>query len=475
MHLLTEERTESMIKEIQNKVKAYIERYELLTEGDKVIVGVSGGADSIALLHLLYEMRQAYALDLEVAHIHHGLRKAADQEMQYVQTLCEQLGLICHVHHCDIGQVAKALGMSEEAAGREERYKFFISLTNDCAKIATAHTMNDQAETMIMRFVRGTDVKGLGGIRPKRANIIRPILGLDRREVERYCELKNLHYYQDESNFSTKYTRNKIRLECLPYIKTHFNEKIVKTLSDHAELYQQEEFFLEKYVSQRIEEIVLFGERQAKVDIEKLMAQEMYIQKKLMMQVIERLQGSAKDFSLVHISDCLALCKKQSGKAIHLPHQLSVTRIYETLLIEKQQEVIFTNHEDRLQLGINNIEELDVTVICRLIDMKTFEQTKQNMYTKYIDYDKIKDNLRIRTKLPGDVIVLEYGSKKVKKLLSDAKIPMHARERLPMIVDGEKVVWVVGLRLSSQYFITKDTRHILEIKILNRKAQEGLC
>ncbi len=464
-----------MIDKIQKKFKAYIKAYDLLHEGDKIIVGVSGGADSVALLDLLYSIKDTYRLELEIAHIHHGLRAAADEEVAYVKHLGESLGLKCHVHYCNIQTLAKTEKLSEEEAGRNERYKFFISLTNEYAKIATAHTANDQAETLIMRFLRGSDVKGLGGILPKRDNIIRPLLCLTREEVEIYCEERQLHYHQDESNFEKKYTRNKVRLECLPYIKTHFNEGIIRTLSEHATLYQEEEAFLEDYIQKCLPRIVSIEDKQAKINIEALKKETRYIQKKLIYKTIECLGEGTKDLSLVHINDCLQLCEKQSGRQIILPNKLCVKRVYDFLRVEKRREGIFTNYENRLQLGINKIEMLEATVYCELVDRKTFEQSNQNMYTKYIDYDKIKDNLRIRNKQSGDKIALEYGSKTLKKLLSDAKIPADMREQIPVIVDGEWTVWAVGVRLSSQYFVTEDTKHILEIKILKRKTQEGLC
>lgn len=464
-----------IIREIQQKIMNYISKYELLHQGDTIVVGVSGGADSIMLLDFLNSQKDYYGIHLKVAHVHHGIRKEADEEQRYVETLCQQLDLPCYTHHCNIKDIARTDKVSEEEAGRQERYNFFISLSNGCDKIATAHTVNDQAETMLMRFFRGSDIRGLGGILPKRDQIIRPILCLTREEVEKYCELRALKYYQDQTNFETYYTRNKIRLECLPYIKQAFNPNIITTLASHSTLYQEEEEFLSEYVDRLYEKCVTYNGEELKISKSYLQQEKVYMQKKLLLKCIGMMAKSTKDIAMIHINQCIELADRQTGKAIHLPYGLIVTRQYEHLVLKKSEEVIFTNYEYRLQLGINRVESFNLEVECTLKDRKTFEQSKENMYTKYIDYDKIKDNLRIRSRKTGDTIMLANGSKKLKKLLIDEKIPQELRQQIPLVVDHEQIIWIVGSRLSSKYFVTKDTRNILEIKILNKNTQEGLC
>ena len=217
-----------MSREIENKVRKFIDKYDLIQSGDHLIAGVSGGADSMMLLHFLYTHQQEYAIQIIVAHVHHGIRQEAEEDARFVEEMAKKWELPYYRHNCHVKELAKLKGISEEEAGRIERYNFFISLSNPYSKIVTAHTMNDQAETLLMRFFRGTDLRGLGGIAPQRDNIIRPLLSLQRKEIEAYCSYYGVAYQNDHTNFMPIYTRNKIRLECIPYIEKNINPNIVQ-------------------------------------------------------------------------------------------------------------------------------------------------------------------------------------------------------------------------------------------------------
>lgn len=455
-----------MIAHIEEKVKKYIEEQQLIKKGDTIIVGVSGGADSMMLLHFLKSHQAFYDLQLKVAHVHHGIRKEADADRDYVEAICKAWQIPCYIHACNIKELSKQNKISEEEAGRIERYNFFISLTNQDDKIATAHNTNDQAETMIMRFLRGADTKGLRGIQAKRENIIRPILCLTREEIEVYCKKYKIHYHDDHTNFQTIYTRNKIRLECIPYIKQHFNENIIKTLFEHSQIYQEEEDFLEDYVQGVFEKVVVRSDTQLDISIEALAKEKVYIQKKLIYKSLESFIGHSKDITLLHVKSVLELLNKQNGKRICLPYGVIAYRVYEHIVFSKVNEGVISNYEYPLELGINNIEPLNMQLHLQCVPRKTFEQSHQNMYTKYIDYDKIRDSLQLRTKQVDDYIVLQNGSKKLKKLYIDEKIPQHQRNTHPIIADGKEIIWVLDSRINSNYFVTDQTRHILEIKVI---------
>lgn len=455
-----------MIARIKEKVKRYIEEQKLIQKGDTIIVGVSGGADSMMLLHFLNSHKAFYDIKLKVAHVHHGIRKEADDDRDYVKEICREWQIPCYIHACNIKELASLNKISEEEAGRIERYNFFISLTNQNDKIATAHNTNDQAETMIMRFLRGADVKGLRGIQPKRDNIIRPILCLTREEIETYCKEYKINYHDDHTNFETIYTRNKIRLECIPYIRQHFNENIVSTLFEHSQLYQEEEAFLEDYIQKVFEKVVTKADMQLKISINALAQEKVYIQKKLIHKCLESFIGHSKDITLLHVKSVLELVERQNGKKICLPYETVAHRVYEHIVLSKENEGVISNYEYTLELGINNIEDLDMQLHLQCVPRKTFEQSQQNMYTKYVDYDKIRDSLHLRTRRVDDYIVLQNGSKKLKKLYIDEKIPQHKRSTHPIIADGNEVVWVLDSRLNIDYFVTDQTRHILEIKVI---------
>ena len=454
-----------MEKKVHEKIKAFIDQHQLISSGDELVLGVSGGADSMTLLYYFFLHQNLYNVTLKVAHIHHGLRQAADLDAQLVQAFCEQHEIPFFRHDCNIKELAKMHKLSEEEAGREERYNFFISLLNGSGKIVTAHNMNDQAETMLMRFMRGTDIKGLSGILPKRGNIIRPLLCLTREEIEAYCKEMNIPYRDDETNFKTIYTRNKIRLQCIPYIKEELNPSIIPVLARQGELYREEDEFLTLHTKTLFETCCKKQEGKMVLKLSELVSMHTYMQKRVMLMAIEELIGR-KDITSNHIESCIKLINFQVGKEIHLPYGLIVKRDYENVVLTiKSVEEIGTYCID-LKEGRQVITEAGLTIEIRKYQSERINQNNENIYTKYIDYGKIKNGLQIRTRRTSDYIKLKGGSKKLKKLFTDDKISKTIRDTLPLIADGNEIVWVIGNRLNIDYYITEQTDEILEIKIL---------
>ncbi len=457
------------------QVDDYIKKHRLIQPGDTIIVGVSGGADSMMLIDYLYKRRFIYEIKLKVAHIHHGVREDADEERDYVVSWCQARNLPVYVHHCHIGELAKSQRMSEEEAGRIERYRFFISLTNEHDKIAVAHHMNDQAETMLMHFLRGAGLSGLGGIQACRDQIIRPLLELPRTAIEAYCLEEGIKYYDDASNFTTLYTRNKIRLECIPYIEKNINPGIVETLSRQGALYQEAEAFVAHYTQQVFQKCVSQKGATLHVAIQILLEEMPYIQKQVIYEVLTQKAQATRDITHTHVHVVKELMLAQTGKCVHLPYQIQVEKSYDQLIVKQLQKEPITNYEYTLQMGINNIEALDIAVHLSEVSIETFKECKENHYTKYLDYDRIKDNLQIRTRQSGDFIALSSGQKKLKKLLIDDKVPREKRDTLPLIACGKEILWLIGSRMNSKYFVTEETSKILEIKIMQKNTQEGLC
>ncbi|MGL4362867.1 MAG: tRNA lysidine(34) synthetase TilS [Cellulosilyticaceae bacterium] len=458
-----------MIKHIEQKIRKYIKQENLILSGEHLVVGVSGGMDSMMLIDYLYRNREVYNITMTVAHIHHGVRKQSDEELEFVRGWCKERLICCEIHRCNIVEQAKIQKKSEEEVGREERYRFFISLTNDNDKIVTAHHQNDQVETMIMHFLRGADLKGLGGMKSKRGQIIRPLLSITRQDVQNYCNYYNVKYYDDETNQMTIYTRNKMRLECLPYLKKEFNPALEETLIRQSILYQEAESFFEQYEHDIFENIVECGFDFCQVQVEKLKKQHPYIQKRIIMQMIVKLIGHKYNIGIVHIQSCIELLDKQSGKKISLPHKIEVTKSYDILYMKKVEEIKTIEQEQYLQLGENKINESGDIIKLTVFKDKTFEQCMENYYTKYVDYDKIKGELFLRTRCSGDIITLENGKKKLKKLFIDQKIPQEKRNSIRLIVDtyGE-IVWAVGVRLSSKYYVDEQTKRVLEIRSISK-------
>lgn len=461
-----------MSKKIEHKLQRYIEKHELLQKGDEVVIGVSGGADSMMLFHYLYTHREQYGIHIKVAHVHHGIREEAEADAVYVEEVCKRWQVPFYRHNCNIKDLAKKKQLSEEEAGREERYNFFISLLNHGGKIATAHNMNDQAETLIMRFIRGTDIKGLGGISPRRGEIIRPLLCLTRDEIEDYCRTYDIGYKDDHTNFLPIYTRNKIRLQCIPYIERELSPGIIRTLGQHSELYQEEEDFLKEHAEKLFYDCsnIRNAERhneEIQLDILKFQTYHKYMQKRIILLALYTLTGRKKDITSKHVEAVLSLVNGQSGKEVHMPYEMSVIKQYNTLIFKKTKEVKET-YCYTLHLGKQYIKEANLEIDLRIIEGERIQQKTENIYTKYIDYGKMKSDFCIRTRQPHDYIQLAGGSKKLKKLFTDDKIPKAERNYMPLIAVGDEIVWIVGSRLNTNYYVTNQTTQILQIQITYR-------
>ena len=225
---------------MKTKVKQTIEKYNLIEKDDKILVAVSGGPDSLSLLNVLYEL----GYNICVAHINHGLRENAIVDECFVKEFCAEKNIKCFVKSINLKENLN--GMSTEEAGRKARYDFFdeVSEEQNCTKIATAHNSNDNVETVIMNMIRGSGMSGLKGIEPKRGNIIRPLIEISRKEIEEYCKENNLNPRHDESNDETVYTRNKVRIDLIPYIERNINSNVVNNITRMSKIISEEERFI---------------------------------------------------------------------------------------------------------------------------------------------------------------------------------------------------------------------------------------
>lgn len=236
---------------LKDEVLKTIKTYNLINKGDKVVVGVSGGPDSICLLHVLYTLKQELGIEIFVAHINHMIREAADSETQYVQNFCKKLDIKCFVKKENVTYLAKQQKKGTEEIGRQIRYEFFneILTETDSNKIATAHNSNDRAETVILNILRGSGISGLKGIEVMREQkYIRPLIDINRTDIEKYCKENGLNPRYDESNDENIYSRNKVRNIIIPYIKKEFNPNIIKTINRLSAVATEENEYIQKIV-----------------------------------------------------------------------------------------------------------------------------------------------------------------------------------------------------------------------------------
>ena len=312
---------------LKNKVKQTIIKYDLIKSGDRIVLGVSGGPDSICMLYILNELSKEFSFSLSVAHINHGIRENAKIDEQYVKQKCEELNLKCYILHADVEKEAKEQKRGLEEMGRIVRYNFFEEVLEKekANKIAIAHNANDNVETIIMNILRGSGTSGLKGIEPKNDKYIRPLIEIKREEIEEYTN--DLHPRHDESNDDNEFTRNKIRNIVIPYIKQEFNPNIVDTITRLSLISKEETKYidgktLEAYKKICVEEVYNEANKPTIIlDLKKFNTEDIVIQKKLILYSINKIFGSTKGIEKVHIDDIIKLCNNNIGNKFLTPNK----------------------------------------------------------------------------------------------------------------------------------------------------------
>lgn len=454
-----------------HKVKTYMEENRMLLPGDHVIAGVSGGGDSMAMLFLLKEYAAEQDITLRVVHVHHGIRgEEADRDAALVEETCRRYRIPCRIDRYPVPELAEKWKLGTEEAGRLVRKEAFskekgrLQGHTGRVRIALAHNQNDLAETMLHNLCRGTGILGLSTMRPVAGEIIRPLLCLEKREIEEYLEKNQIPHIFDSTNASEEYTRNRIRKNILPLLEEQVNLKagahMARTahlLADAGDyLLRQGEGLLEQHAIRREDGYFLE---------EAFFLQEPVLIPYAILSAFGTLAGSRRDFSATHVEEVLALQKKQTGRQISLPGHLEACSVYGGVLLRL--------HEKERESGAVFCEALPVpgAVPCPdgIIHTKIFPFTGQKIeekkYTKWLDYDKITCHLVVRTRRQGDFLVIrsDGAKKKLGRCLIDDKIPRWKRDQLLFVAAEQEILWIVGGRISEKYKITENTTRILEL------------
>lgn len=467
-------------KDIIDKVRMTIAQFHMLEAGDTVVVGVSGGPDSVCLLDVLRRLAEESSFGLQVVHINHGLRQEAGEEEQYVRQLCIQWKLPCRVFHKDIRAYAEAEGCSVEEAGRNYRYQCFRQVMKECGadRIAVAHHLNDRAETMLFHMVRGTGMRGMSGIPAIRDAVIRPLFQISRQEIIDYLEQEQIRYYIDSSNASNEYARNRIRNQVMPILDT-VNEQAAAHMAAAADAageywrYVEEEAIREESVCVRMEEGMTLLEADAFQRYAPL------LQRHIIYRAMHRLCGTARDLEQVHVEQVRQLFAKQVGKQIKLPYEMTAERTYDGVRLRsgetgvRQTEAGWEPACVRIP-GITKIPGMG-SIICKRMPMNKDIEISKKCYTKLLDYDKICEALLIRTPKPGDYLIADaQGSrKKLSRYFIDTKIPKEARASMPVLAAGSRVYWIIGMRISEDVKVTDESRELLQIEIQFEGEENG--
>lgn len=312
---------------LKEKITNTIKEFNLIENGDKIVLGVSGGPDSICMLDILRKIKEEKIVDFEivVAHINHMIREEAKDDEEYVKNYCEKNNIEFYSKSIEVEKIANNNKMGTEETGRMVRYEFFdevLEKTN-ANKIAIAHNKNDRAETVIMNMLRGSGISGLKGIEPIKNNkYIRPLIECERFEIEQYCEENKLNPRIDRTNFENIYTRNKIRNIVIPYIKEEFNPNIIESITRLSDLIKQEDDYLQKQVKNVYDEICLGkSENEIVLDLKKFNSQEKVIKSRLLLYTITELRGSSEGVYKIHIEDVIKLCENNIGNKFLTPNK----------------------------------------------------------------------------------------------------------------------------------------------------------
>ena len=459
-----------------NKVKEYIEENMLLEDRDRVLVALSGGPDSVCLLHILHMLKDEFKIKLGAIHINHMLRgKESDGDEQYTYNLCEKLGIEYYVRRIDIDYIAKKRNVSIEVAGRDSRYEAFEEIKKEYGynKIAVAHNANDQAETILMRMMRGTGLEGLTGIKPKReGGIIRPILCLERISIEKYCDDNLLQPRIDKTNNERIYSRNKVRLDIIPYMKENFNSDIIEVMNRMAILLQKDNKCIEDYSQKCYDKYCIMDKSYIKISKELFDIEDEAIITRVIKIAFKKISNSYQNFEMKHIYDIVSLANKSTGKKLDLTNNIVAEKVYEDIFLKKSIQKTNLNTEviiDKEDLdGEFEFDEYRVkfSILCNSNE-KIYSN---NELSKCFDYDKIKKEISIRHRRDGDKIVPigMKGTKKIKDIFIDMKIPREERNIIPIITMDDNISWIVGLKVSNTYKVTKDTNKILQITFSKR-------
>ena len=503
---------------VYDKVISYIKENDLISQGDTIVEGLSGGPDSVCLFLMLEEYKKELDFNTVAVHVHHGIRKkSADKDQKFVEKLCASKGVELKSYRKDIPLICKITKESEEECGRRIRYELFNEVCSlyDNAKIAVAHHMNDQAETVLFRIIRGSGIKGLTGMEPKRDNVIRPLLCLKRQEIEEYLDSIGQDYRIDETNGTLEYSRNYIRKKVMPKLESVRQNAVehINSLSGEAGEIND---FMEKKARELLEEASKEADSRyitkgltTKYKADVISAAEPILQKFAIRALISDSGVSIKDVTRSHVDSLCELISKPKSGEIHLPKGVTVVkesgivyirpregfdgqiqeltnaspvqaeRIAEPVIPNAAPLVLPKVKEPQYKFfypvtGEGNYKLPDGSIVtCRVLNEFDRENVPDDGYTKWMDYAKMSDDLCLRTRKTGDYLVINKKGNEgnLKNYMINEKIPKSERNDIPLLASGSKIYWVVGHRISEDVKVTDETNVVIEFSY--KRADEG--
>ncbi len=479
--------------EFEENVYNWIQKQDMISPGDGVIVGVSGGADSVALLLFLCRMRKKMQITLRCIHVEHGIRgEESMSDALFVDSLCKDLGVPCEVVSAG-AQIAHITDthMSLEEKARQVRYdvlsdgaRTYENKLHRPVRIALAHHRDDNVETMLFHLARGTGLDGMRGIPVKRGMIVRPFLCVGRKDIEVYLQENNQPYRTDTTNLDIAYDRNRIRHQIIPELKT-VNDKAVPHMNQAAFLLGEVADYIGEQARQVLQKATVIPPQEGtmgELDGECLLRLPELMKREVIHLWLQQYIPGAKDIGAVHIYSIAELLDAQVGRQLSLPKRMLVWRTYKGIAIgndngdgnEKSTFVVvshdsFKRDGDTLQIRYGKYQ-----IKFRRRIRRSQEEIPRNLYTKWFDYDKIKNDMQIRERYQGDYLLVSQSGarKKLQDYFVNEKIPAASRDEIPLLCEDNHVIWAIGYRISEYYKIDDNTKHVLEVQFLEERENE---
>lgn len=488
------------------KIRNYIQENRLICRGDRIMAAVSGGADSVCLFLVLLELADSMDFSLEVVHVEHGIRgEESLRDAEFVRNLCRQKGIRCRICAADVPKTAREEHMGLEEAARKLRYQAFERVVSETdsenpsgnsdsgkphvrrAKIALAHHMEDNAETVLFRLARGTGIAGLGGIQPmvtrKELTCIRPLLGVSRKEIEAWLGERGQAFCTDATNSDVDFARNRVRMQILPELSC-VNDRAVEHIQETAAQLSEIWDYLRMQTQKCAKDLMKSCSGGVSLEILPLMELHPALREQVFLYALGQAAEHRKDLGAVHVRELEELCRGQSGRSCMLPYGIEARRVFDRLEFGKSKSHAGENRQaDESKYGSEGIviekemlekirqsgekarvflpEGGEITLEIRNFD-QNFEKISKKPYTKCLDYDKIKGKLEIRHRRPGDTISIGGGHrKKLKALMIEDKIPAAERDQVWVLAEENRILWVMGGRIGEYYKVSKDTEHLM--------------
>lgn len=451
----------------------FIKEKELLAKGDAVCVGISGGADSVCLLQLLYEIADKAGISLYAFHVNHGLRgDESDSDQKYVESFCAKRDIPLKIYSYDVARLAAENKQSVEEAGRNARKR----AAADCMeyfganKTALAHHLNDCAETLLFNLARGTSLPGLKGITAKNGSVIRPLIIFGRSEIEAELRARNIKWKTDSTNIIDDYSRNKLRLNIIPYFEENINAESVRHMAASARDIEEADEIIKDIADEKAKKLVV-SDGSGVLIKNGILKERDLVSGYIIMGALRSLTENLTNIKRLHIDQIRELAGNQPGRALDLPYGIAAFKNYDGIRLERRKK----RRENRAlednagfkRLGINTVTEFGNTVF----ETRLFEgpvasgEIPKKKYTKWFDYDKLTDNLELRGRKSGDYLVIDKAGhrKALKRYFTDEKIPKDMRDRTVCVADGSRIIWVVNGRISEDCKIDENTRRVFEV------------